>query len=529
MKQFNYLVCLTIGLLLLGCGTASRITNDNRIIIKDKPYHENFTNDQLRMLIKKMRSEEKWPTIVVRGSEETGSISSSSAGGICSILETALSKNRFDVRDRSLFENIAKSRANNSTSVSYRDLAEATDVDLLMEVSNYSMSDHYYVDGYYDPYNRFHKFERVNLGTKKQPQWISPRYVLRGMSLTIKVIVLKDNYIGGAYSYSYVPCAEERGGGIITQMYPLRYRAESEVDAELDDDRNSSLIQTRQQRMNKEMELFLIKEVIPSIMSDMEGVSHQMGEAYSSTNRQMTGSSEESRNELNNVSSARELMKQSGASEKDTEKIMKNIEVRSAKPESKKSKSGSGFSEIVPKNVAGKVTATITEMIERKVAQQVEEERSKLKKQKDIDAFNTKIDALLSTFDKWNYLNINSLNDLTKFILSSLSPAGDRVPKVEKGEIFFFLPMRGSVNVDSVFFLFLDGQCIGIGSDEKGFYSCWNADSFSSSFHKLVVMGVNPKTGFKKELFESEVHFDMRNDFVFSREPMFGPVRLLKL
>ena len=153
MKPILKALCLSFfSLCLWGCGVSRNMSSyDARIIIKDEPYRDNFTNSQLRNYIKKYRESGGMPTIVVRGSGQTNSISSVSGNDkIYSILETALSKNNFDVRDRSLFETVATTTARNGAgALSYQDLSKATEVELLMEVTHYSLSDYYYVDGYY--------------------------------------------------------------------------------------------------------------------------------------------------------------------------------------------------------------------------------------------------------------------------------------------------------------------------------------------------------------------------------------------
>ena len=520
-----------LGLLfVVGCGPSRYVPEDNRIIIKDKPYRENFTSPILKNFIKSCREENRMPQIVVRGIGETGSISSSSnSNRICSILETALAKNQFDVRDRAIFESVLASNANNdSKALKYSDLNEATEVDLLMEITNYSLNDYYYVEGYYDAKGVFHKFDRVNLGSKKQPQWITPRYLFRGMSLTIKVILLKDNLVGGSYSYSYVPCSEESGGASILQLYPLRYRVKSEardVDAIMDDNQSSSLIESRGQRLDRAMEQFLSTEVVPGLMMDIEGQS---------------GSSSFVRIEPE----SRPLVMDGGAGRgaagaiKETPRLTNNKLRETVQARTEKTRGNSyekdglshpqsqSFSE--PRNSAGIMTKAISDMIERKFSQQISEEKGKIKKPKEQDYFEKKISAITTLLEKLNYLNNEAISDINKFILSSLSPSGNQAPSTDASSVSFFLPMNESYQ-DTIIYLFVDGQCVGIGSDLKGLYSKWEMKSFSSSFHQLVIIGSNAKTSFKKKLFESEVLFDVRNEFVFIRNPRTGLIKDLGL
>lgn len=282
-KHFQYflLSLLIIGIILPGCGSRNISDSDSDsdekyILIKDyEP--QPFTNDQLKNFMN--QSDSFVPSIVVRSSGSTGNISStSSSDRICSLLEMALAKSSgFDVRDRSIFESAVLSHqrvsiSNKADSV-YLKLYEATGVDLLMEVTNYSLNDEYPVTGYYDKKGKFREFDTINEGTEKDPRMVHPRYIFRGMSLTIKVIILKDNLVGGSYSYYYVPCAESKGGAVITQMYPLRYwvpyESSRDLEAVLDDERGARYME-RNQRLDRAMENFISEEVIPGIVNDMK-------------------------------------------------------------------------------------------------------------------------------------------------------------------------------------------------------------------------------------------------------------------
>jgi len=72
-----------------------------------------------------------------------------------------------------------------------------------------------------------------------------------GYHIEIKVIMLRENKIGGTYKYYYTPCDASKGGCEIRTVAPLAYAN--------DDD-------------NKELSNFITKVVIPSMQKEMKGV-----------------------------------------------------------------------------------------------------------------------------------------------------------------------------------------------------------------------------------------------------------------
>ena len=559
MKYISYSLCLFVSALcLLSCGASRNVEDaDDRIIIKGESYNDNYTNPQFKEYIKKLRENGGTPTIIIRGSGQTGSISSiTSNDKIYSILETALSKNEFDVRDRSIFETVANSATKGGTeSISYKDLSIATGVELLMEVSHYSISDYYYVDGYYDSRKAFHKFERQNIGTKDEPQWISPTYIFRGMSISLKIIMLKDNLVGGSYSYSYIPCSEESGGAKIVQMYPLRYRAETEardIDAILDDGRNTSLLESRSQRLDRAMERFLSNVVVPGLMDDIEGVSRDNASAFDNQgypfiNAESRGSHSSfgyqtvNRNERETISNLpqaaepskkeNEQVKRTDESSKKENKLVKRIkELANKEAESSKEEPVRQVSTpIVVNNSAGKMTEAVAGMIEKKFVAQVNEELNKLKSQKKKDALLEMTSSITTPLQRWQYLSEDAISELNSFILAITRTVGMRKPMAEINQFSFYLSSREDVDDETVLLLFMDGQCVGIGSDSKGFYSCLEKEGYASHISQLVIMAVREGNKEKKELFKSEISVDLRNDYEFERDLHRDIIRALVL
>lgn len=613
MKPQKIIIALGIVASLVGCG----VSQNNRIIIKEEPRRENFTNKILRNFIKKQES----PRIVVRSTGTTGSISSSSGSDrICSILETALAKNKFDVRDRSLFEAVANSHGKNGKTLTYEELGEATGVDLLMEIANYSLADYYTFDGYYNSQNRFVKFEPVNEGDKRHPIYVKPRYILRGMSITIKVILLKDNLVGGSYSYSYVPCSEESGGALITQLYPLRYipnKESRDIDAILDDDQNAGLIERQSQRLDRAMEDFLSNVVVPGMMADIKGEVYANERPVGSNNDSQgfrTGNSKSetyaghSNEEQNSTVSVDDLMEKyhieglisqyaralSEDHKDEVDKVSKQIadakqavfddaalsfkvknefynkvtlkakdakatakqQLRAKKKELQKEaaqeipkeRTGKGetqriltteeasgmkerdmFASIVPINSFGKISSAVSTLVGQLAQKQLNNKKDLVKKQKEIDNLEAEYVAKKTDLDKWDYLESGVLADINQFVITSVSPSGINMP-LDQDAIILYLPMLlEKTEPDLAFYVFLDGDCVGVGSQIKGFYINMGSRDKESTFHDLRIYSSNVKTHVKACVFDSTVSFAIKTNYNFIREEVKGQFKGLKL
>ena len=599
MKLKSLFILLGLSLFVLGC-------SPKYIKIKEEAKAENFTNEQLRNYIKKNPS----PVIVVRSTGITGSISSSSGSDrICSVLEMALAKNGFDVRDRSLFESVATS-GKTGREISYQDIYKATAVDLLLEVSHYSLSDYYSVDGYYKG-NTFHRFAPIRDGSRRY----QPHYLFRGMSLTIKVIVLKDNIVGGSYSYSYVPCSEESGGAEIVRLDPLTYRENKgsrDIDAVLDDERNSGLIERQSQKLDRAMEEFLTGTVVPGMMNDIRGISSVMSRKETQSVSSPAASPFKNRykkdEEVSDVT-VDSLMKQyqiedllsqyetalSDGRKEDAKAVNKSIieakrmvntdmtipfNVRTtffsqvglrvqkidksvkekalakAKEEADKNRHkvqeekeknraqtkeavtaektvaepfDATLTSIVAVNSNGKLSSAVSSLVEQQAINQMNKQKALLKKEKDIDELEASFAAIKTELGKWDYLKVDALSEINRFALTSISPAGVNMP-LDPKSIVFFLPMLSSKQEpDSVIYLFLDGACIGVGTQNKGFYVNLDSSTQTATFHQLKIFASNSKMNSKVCIFDSTLQFEIRKSYEFIREDTKGQLKTLKL
>ncbi len=266
------LMCVVVVVASFSCGTSRHYNQDKYIKVFESSRSENFTNEQLTNL---MKQPGYMPSIVVRNiSNSTTSVSNNSnTHRLCSILEMGLAKNQMDVRDRGLFDNVLASMKNGGGIVDYSKIYEATQVDLLMEISSYDLSIPFKVDKYYIGNNGyfFPEEERIVQGQKQK---YIPTYTLRGMSITIKVIMLQNNLIGGTYSFTYVPCSAEEGGALVTSLTPLRYRPvgnNRDMEAILNDDSQTAREYSYNEKLDAFMEDFITYSVVPDMVAYMKG------------------------------------------------------------------------------------------------------------------------------------------------------------------------------------------------------------------------------------------------------------------
>lgn len=523
------------------CSTLNRYIGPSYIKINDPARVENFTNEQLRNFIKKTPS----PTVIVRGQSNTGpqisASQSSNSDRICSILEMSLAKNGLDVRDRALFENVINS---SSGELSYESLYEKTQVDMLLEISSYSLSDYYIVDGYYDQFNRYFRFPQENLGTRKYPNIIQPQYKFRGMSITIKVILLKDNLIGGSYSYSYVPCSAESGGAEIINMYPLRYRpngSNRDIDAILSDGLDpmsgSSRITTATETLNMEMENFLTNVVVGQMLSDMRGEQYipQVPTSLSTVAAVNPGTVNNQGAAHPQPSSIAPSSKQKPPKKADVTMDRFTQELISYLSGEKSSDNGGdslnaednpAAAQNTPQNAVyedfkleewlGRYEMT-RNLMGHLVSEKIENDTRKIQSAKKRKNVVSDIEAETETdMGKLLYLKgtpqILSLHDFVRDNSHKVSG----VPKVDDGYILFCLPqyLIDQTNAGKSYYLFIDGSLYGTGNSADGMCAVIPGKEFENDFHDLKIYSLSGTTPVLA--YSSIVHFDAKHKFVFS-------------
>ena len=474
MKKILVLPILVIVILFSGCA-GSRILSPKYITIPESNQYEKYTNDQLKNLIKQTQS----PSVIVRsmnsGNSEVSAASNTSQ--IISILEMALAKNGLDVRDRALFENVIRSlNMNNTQSLDYRKLYEQTEVDLLMEISEFSTADWYKVDKYWSNY-QYHYFPKTTKLVNGKKVDYHPEYYFQGMSISIRVVILKDNLIGGSYRYTYVPCSEESGGALISNLSPLIYYPPNEsrdISAVLRDDNESGLLESRSKKLDRAMESFVTQVAIPQMLADMRGQVFEKPKAWQTISERKND--EQTKSKINIISTT-------------TEQIYDNKEVIQVEELENKS--------IISVNSFDKLAPAVSSLVELKITEQ---EKPK------------KLLTLKTDLARLRAIKKEAMTDIRKFISTSTSRVEGNLPNEHRTVMFHLSYNPEQQQSDNGLILFIDEKCVGVGTVNKGLYAAFPLDLYPSGFHTVTLTS---ETGVV--IFNSSVDFSIKDKFNFQR------------
>ncbi|MCL2510956.1 MAG: hypothetical protein FWF09_02780 [Bacteroidales bacterium] len=196
--------------------------------------------------LKRFMAENEGPSVVVRDvkAAAAGVSGNSNSSKVCALMESGLLKAGYNVRDRQLFENVMNRMGDN---IDYEDLCKKTGTDLIFEVIDFvdlssgEQGKRYSVGWFFNKYfdgsesmELFYKKEYIydKKGRPKQEIKTPISYEIRGgYHIEIKVIMLRDNKVGGTYKYYYTPCSTGDGCMITNFGPPLRYRDNNEYTA----------------------------------------------------------------------------------------------------------------------------------------------------------------------------------------------------------------------------------------------------------------------------------------------------------
>jgi hypothetical protein len=316
---------------------------------------------------------------------------------------------------------------------------------------------------------------------------VSPSYEFHGMSVEIKIIVLKDNTISGTYRYFYVPCSEEDGGCEIIsfgdQFTPLRYKygnnqTQSINDRNSDSDRKT----TRGERMDQAMANFITDKVIPSMLAEMRGETYYPQEnpiPKASTAYTETTQGRQRQNPNSNIDP--EITSQ--------EQNAPISEQRASTPPAKV--------------ISSKNSYYIAQSVSNLISQELKEQEAKSKKPKGGETDEERL----------RNLKQKASATVNQFIISSLTSVGSS-PEDSTTEVIIFNAGNSKPPREDLSLLcFVDGKCVGVGSSIKGIFTSFPKEQFGSGFHTLSLRGC--AYGGYVELFSSKVDFSIKNNFLF--------------
>jgi hypothetical protein len=478
MKQIIFLAVIAVmAMSIYSCGSriaVDRSSQPSQISIKSDP-PDVYTDKSFENM---MKTPDYKPSVVVRNTVSGGSDANSAR--MVALFESGLTRNQFDVKDRGLFERVLKSYSENNQAINYVDLSEKTQTDLLFEITDYTIDDYYEVKTYLSG-NRevpfVYRKPDASDPKGKRKILVYPIYEFRGMSIAIKVVVLKDNTIGGTYRYFYVPCSEEDGGCEILsfggyddrtrQSIPLKYRHGKNQPQDVNDimggndgNSNSNRRTTRGERIDQAMANFITDNVIPSMLADMRGEEPKV-----KANPEITSNEITSPGQRASTSSARP------GTSRNSYQIAQNIS--------------------------------------NLISQELMEQEAKNKKPKE-----GKTDE-----ERLRNLKRQALTTVNQFITSSVTPVGS-APADSINRVIIFCESSGRLT--NSLLCFVDGKCVGAGSYEKGIFTSFPKDQFESGFHTLSLRVYNGITYY--ECFNSKIDFSVKNKFLF--ELHRGGIRL---
>ena len=160
------------------------------VLYNEKP-DKTITTDNFKSYMLKNPN----PTIVVRAPNSSNMMTEQDQNGqLYNIIESELLKAGFNIKDRTLFNQVVESQQ----TLSYEEIYDLTKTDLILELTNINNRVKYNTNVYYSKVNE---------------SKISDRNITRyGASIEFKVLYLKENRLLGSYIFNYTPCTSIKDG-----------------------------------------------------------------------------------------------------------------------------------------------------------------------------------------------------------------------------------------------------------------------------------------------------------------------------
>lgn len=154
-------------------------------VLYDKKPDKTITTDNLKLYMSKNPN----PTIVVRAPNSSNMMTEQDQNGqLYNIIESELLKAGFNIKDRTLFNQVVESKQ----TLSYQEIYNLTKTDLILELTNINNRVKYNTNVYFN---------------KNNDSKISDKNITRyGASIEFKILYLKENRLLGSYIFYYTPC-----------------------------------------------------------------------------------------------------------------------------------------------------------------------------------------------------------------------------------------------------------------------------------------------------------------------------------
>ncbi|MCL2650270.1 MAG: hypothetical protein FWD60_04480 [Candidatus Azobacteroides sp.] len=435
---------------------------------------------------------------------------------VCSMVQRGLMEQRYNSRDRQLYEKAVEKLPLGSN---YVDIRKATGTDLIFEIAQFS-TDEYVIDSYTtdNPADQgkshpFGEYIKQEVGKKKVSVWVPYSYVMYGFSIEIKVILLADNLTAGTFKYYYTPCTD---GATVTYFDSqiLRYSDNKQNLVATESSRKES----RTERYDKQISDFISGTVIPSLFKEMRGESVSSVSSIKEnentdtpiTNHKKTEETQQKARQVTNPQNENTKVEK----QQDQVDITKQTQRRIRRPMLMKK----GTKEETQQNPVAVDNQTATDSqssspspqknsyslvkaVSDLISHSMEDQQSKLKQDKKKE-YKTDLERLSDlTFVKQQEI-ANFINSIT---------TNTNTPLLAENEIAIFCKNE-NVRTDQSIIAFLNGMCVGVGSFKKGLFSSLPKDKYSTGIQTLTLYSC----GFRLvKVFSSPINFSLKNYYSF--------------
>jgi hypothetical protein len=437
----------------------SRMPRAMYITLPQEESMSNYTDHSLRRFVQDPENE--GASVVVREPVDKASwpgLQSRAA----SLVESGLMRNKYNPRNRRLFENAVEKLPDGSD---YPTIREKTATDLIFEI-DFNL-DEYTVNGYSDmPRGRETPFA-IQLD-KKTVNY--PTYKVYGFSIEIKVILLADNKIAGVYKYYQTPCTM----GCRVRYFDinkLTYYVPTDPTKELASD-ESARVQPRWERQEKQIGEFINDIVIPGMFAEIKG------EAPVVVNQELPES--ETEEQVKPTWWVNEKKQKQRKVEEEQARLEREAELEAEL-------------NAAPAQNTYEMAKSVSELILQAIMEQ--EPFKYLEYQTDLE--------------RYKHIKSKGKEEIHKYIISLATNAIKFTP-ADKNQVTFFCK---KVNDNELpLLLFLNEECIGIGTRSKGFFTTIPKDKYKDDSSTFSVWG---GTG-NNATFSTPVNFNYKTEYTFA-------------
>ena len=124
--------------------------------------------------------------------------------------------------------------------------------------------------------------------------------------------------------------------------------------------------------------------------------------------------------------------------------------------------------------------------------------------------------SVVSDYARLSALPSEMISEINRFVVTSLADGGADKPDAG-GNVLFFVPSCPQTADLSLLYLFVQGQCVGVGSVKNGLVAILSYESCDpSAFYDAVVLACHDDSKAPlREVFSSSIMFKLKREYVF--------------